>query len=236
MKPAVVIVMVMCASLVGAARAAPPESEDRRQTRSRALLEEGAQRYDRGDFASAVDLFKKGYEVWPFPEALFDLCQAYRQEKHYDEATFYCKSYLRNRSDAPNRADVEQLLDTMEAARSGPPRGVVAVGALAPAAKPAAPRARRAHWNGLALGLAGAGAVALGAGAWLVHVDSTGTCGADPPQQCPNLYDTANVGYTLGAGGALAALAGLGWLVHDRYEVTATPMRAGVAFTFAGRF
>jgi hypothetical protein len=58
---------------------------------------------------------------------------------------------------------------------------------------------------------AGVAAAALGTGAYLLHLDGRGTCGAIPIEQCPRLYDTAPLGWTLIGGGIAAVALGASW-------------------------
>jgi tetratricopeptide (TPR) repeat protein len=79
-----------------------------------ALWLEGAARYDLAKFDEAIDLFTKAYEVYPFAEVLFNLGLAHRQKKSYERAIFHFRSYLRNKPDATNRAEVERLIAELE--------------------------------------------------------------------------------------------------------------------------
>jgi hypothetical protein len=54
----------------------------------------------------------------------------------------------------------------------------------------------------------GAGVVAAAAGAWLLAIDGSGTCGRDGAQ-CPNVRDTKAAGWGAIAGGAAALTVGL---------------------------
>jgi hypothetical protein len=56
----------------------------------------------------------------------------------------------------------------------------------------------------------GAGLVAAGIGAYLVHLNGRGTCDVvAPKEQCPDRYKTTGLGYGLVAGGGVAAIGGL---------------------------
>src|SRR5262245_46389422 len=94
--------------LVGRSSAwAVKDTERDRQQRSGVLLREGQSKYDLGKFDEAIVLFEQAYEIWPYPEALYNLGQSWRRKKNYEKATFYFKSYLRNAPDAKNRQEVE---------------------------------------------------------------------------------------------------------------------------------
>jgi tetratricopeptide (TPR) repeat protein len=161
--------------LANAAHAA--DTPEKRQARAQAFWEEGAAKYDVGRFDDAIKLFEEAYDIWPFPEILFNLCQAHRQKKNYERAVFYCRSYLRNKPDAANAGDVNDLVTEMDkiveaqkANEASPPEGVQhpEMRALHPehAAKPMRSDIRRVPWYRHTWGWIAAttGAVVVGAG------------------------------------------------------------------------
>lgn len=86
-------------------------------------VDEGRRHYDRGlekyalaDFDGAVVEFKQAYELSHTPMLLFNLAQAQRRMKRYDEALHFYRAYLRAMPDAPNRGDAEKLTSEMEGA------------------------------------------------------------------------------------------------------------------------
>lgn len=128
-RPCIAITLVL-AFLLGSAAARADEDEAERKSRALALLKEGRSRYDLGRFEEAITLFEASYQVWPYPETLYNLAQAHRQLKHYDRAVFYYRSYLRNKPDAANRAEVEEriaelegLIQAQEQSAEKPPEG-----------------------------------------------------------------------------------------------------------------
>lgn len=107
------------------------ETEADRKRRAKAFVEEGNRKYDLAKYDEAIELYERAYEIWPYPETLFNLCQAFRLKKDFEKAVFYCKSYLRNSPDAENAAEVAKRIQEMEdglaAAKSTaekPPRDV----------------------------------------------------------------------------------------------------------------
>jgi tetratricopeptide (TPR) repeat protein len=124
---AVALAMVLMLLSAGVARADEPEEQ---RSRALALIKEGRARYDLGKFDEAILLFQQAYEVWPYPEALFNLAQAWRQKGDARKAVFYYRSYLRNKPDAANREEVEQRIAELEkniaaeeSAKEKPPEG-----------------------------------------------------------------------------------------------------------------
>jgi hypothetical protein len=100
----------------------------------------------------------------------------------------------------------------------------------AQATKPilAAPKSHASTYLSLAA-LAG-GAVLIGTGIYLVHIDGEGTCDlSGPPELCARRYRTRPTGIGLVAGGGLVALAGLVGLI-----VSSSSSDARVALVFTG--
>lgn len=161
---AAVLVLFCSASPVRA------DEEERKQL-ARGLIDEGIRRYDLGRYDDAIDYFARAYEVYPFPEALLGLGQAYRQKKNYERAAFYLRAYLRNKPDAANRDVVIELIDEMdrmaaeerEAAKK-PPTGVDKPSGPGVPPPPASTSNldRSARWYHDALGWAAAGTGTLG--------------------------------------------------------------------------
>jgi hypothetical protein len=71
--------------------------------------------YQLGEFPQAIDEFKIAYAASRAPGLLFNMAQASRLSKQYDQALFFYRSYLRARPDAPNRADVEARIIEVDA-------------------------------------------------------------------------------------------------------------------------
>ena len=97
-----VALLFVCA-LGGTARADPLEDAKR-------LAKQGATQYQIGHFAEAREAYEKSYEAVPSPGLLFNLGQCAMMLEDYDRAIFLFEGYLREKSDAPNRALVEDLI------------------------------------------------------------------------------------------------------------------------------
>ena len=98
---AVAVALVLCAST---AQADDPIQE------AKDHYERGMAHYELGEFAAAVDEFKQAYQRSQAPGLLFNLAQASRLGKDYEQALHFYRAYLRVRPDAPNRADVEKRI------------------------------------------------------------------------------------------------------------------------------
>jgi tetratricopeptide (TPR) repeat protein len=100
---------------------AAPLSEKEAKAKAVEKLKEGQKRFDLGKFDDAIKLFEESYDIHPFPEALFNLGQAWRQKGDYRKAVFYYKAYLRNKPNAANRKEVEKLISESERVTDLPP-------------------------------------------------------------------------------------------------------------------
>lgn len=101
---------------VGAMRSARADEtvDKERKDHSMALWATGLARYKLGRWEEAVDLLEQAYEEYPEPDILYNLAQAHRQLKHYEKAVFYYRAYLRDRTDAANRAAIEDIVRKLD--------------------------------------------------------------------------------------------------------------------------
>ncbi len=96
--------------------------------------------YDLGHAEEALRDLERAYLLDPRPGLLFNLGQAHRMLKHWEQAATSYRSYLRRRPDAANREEVLQLIEEMmeQAAAAPEPRAPTSAQRTAPT--PAAPR------------------------------------------------------------------------------------------------
>jgi hypothetical protein len=78
------------------------------------LYQEGITNYNLGEFDKAIEKFKAAYALTGAPGLLFNVAQAYRLKKDYEQALYFYKTYLRLDPDAPNKADVDARVAEME--------------------------------------------------------------------------------------------------------------------------
>jgi len=159
--------------LAVAARAAA--ADDAATRTARRHFERGEKLYAVTKFREALDEYQQAFDARPIPDFLFNIGQCYRNLGDYDSAIFSYRKYLTLAPDAPNRAQVEQLIDDLQGKKdrddtrrlglqpSPPPAGPPP--ATAPPAPPAAPApverpiyGRWWFWTGIAV-IAGAGGV-----------------------------------------------------------------------------
>jgi len=172
---------------LGIAAAAP----DPTSAQARSAYDEGITNYNLGHYDEALASFERGYRLKHDPAFLFNIGQCQRQLDRPRDAARSFRAYLREVADAPNRADVEKLITSMDEqaaqkAANQPPTGnqppttVVpppsppASAATSPAAAPVAvtasappPRKRTALWIGIGVGAAVVIGLAVGLGVGL---------------------------------------------------------------------
>jgi tetratricopeptide (TPR) repeat protein len=155
----------------------PPASEP--QQRARALFLEGSALYDRGDYQEAIVRFAAAYELFPRPELLFNIAQAYRLQgpSFCGAALRYYEWHLHDQPEASNRAELEELIAQMRACAQAQvdvalpsvpvvvaPPPIVAVAAPPRVDRPPPVHRRWAGWGAIAGGataLAGVGTYAV---------------------------------------------------------------------------
>jgi len=86
------------------------------KAKAQALLNEGAQYYERAEFADALDKFDQAYEAFPSPKLLFNIGQASRELGRPVDAVEAFEKFLEQASEAPPemiaeaRRSVDELL------------------------------------------------------------------------------------------------------------------------------
>lgn len=102
---AVVLALVVAASPV---RAQPSRNE------AKALFEAASRSYDMGQYDDAAAGFRRAYELTGSPEVLFNIGQAYRLAKKYEDALLFYRSFLRRSANPSSRTDVEKRITELE--------------------------------------------------------------------------------------------------------------------------
>jgi tetratricopeptide (TPR) repeat protein len=160
------------------------------------VLLEAKQHYDRGmahyelgEFTAAVEEFKLAYARSQAPGLLFNLAQASRLAKDYEQALHFYRTYLRVRPDAPNRDDVERRIveiePIVELQRKAETERISAAHPLPPVpsvgrageeqstvVRPPPPSGRPEKIAGLVVGVAGVGLLGAGIGLGVAALDA----------------------------------------------------------------
>lgn len=206
---AVAVALVVCAPTVRAAGNADSLQE------AKDHYDRGMAHYELGEFAAAVEEFKAAYARSQAPGLLFNLAQASRLNKDYEQALHFYRTYLRVRPDAANRDDVEkriaELEPIVEMRRRAEEEKLSAV-SRQPATRPAAPPSpvieerptvvrplssgRSEKIAGIVVGVVGVGALAAGIGLGVASLDAQNklsslatSMGSWTPEQA-SLYQT----------------------------------------------
>lgn len=74
------------------------------------LFQDGNQHYNLGEFASALELYKRAYRAKPLPAFQFNIAQCFRKLGKYEEAINLYQAYLTEVPDAQNKSVVESLI------------------------------------------------------------------------------------------------------------------------------
>jgi tetratricopeptide (TPR) repeat protein len=82
--------------------------------RARALFREATRDYNLGEFRQALGEFRAAYKEYQEPRILFDIAQCHRQLDDKAQAITLYRSYLRELPDAPNRAQVESEIASLD--------------------------------------------------------------------------------------------------------------------------
>lgn len=189
---ALVVVLVL-ATAVSTARAA--DSGDALQE-AKDHYDRGMAHYELGEFAAAVEEFKLAYARSQAPGLLFNLAQASRLNKDYEQAVHFYRAYLRVRPDAANRDDCEKRIAELEpivemrrkaemeqlaaqnpqppvpSVPSSPTTMTTTTSAGGPVVVKTRPSGRPLRIGGIVVGVAGLGALAAGVGLGVASLDA----------------------------------------------------------------
>lgn len=109
-QTAVVAILLACTASAGPPASPRPEI----LAEAREHHERGKTHYDLGELDEAIAEFKKAYALSGAPAEIFNIAQAYRLKKDYEQALLAYRTYLRLMPDAANQAEVERRLAEME--------------------------------------------------------------------------------------------------------------------------
>jgi len=92
----------------------PVPGADNSEAEARRLYQEGTKYYSLGEWTLAVDNYKAAYKLVQKPLLLYNIAQAYRLAKNFEQSLFFYKSFLNSQPDAPNRAEIEGRIADLE--------------------------------------------------------------------------------------------------------------------------
>jgi tetratricopeptide (TPR) repeat protein len=101
-------ILVVLALALGVAHADPSPGD---MKAARGHVETADREYKLGRFEQALAEYTAAYELFPAPALLFNIGQCHRYLRHFEQALFFYRGFLRDAPpNAPNRATVEDLL------------------------------------------------------------------------------------------------------------------------------
>lgn len=160
-RPLLLVVLssaIWPASAVHGEPIAPPSDADAASAKQH--FERGRELFVASQYLEALHEFEAGYRLAPLPLFLYNMGQACRHAGLIDQAIENYESYLQAVPDAPERAEVEQYLRELRAAKPQPPvQKSVAVTAPAGPGPRTASRDYRWYWYGGLLAVVAAGSV-----------------------------------------------------------------------------
>jgi tetratricopeptide (TPR) repeat protein len=234
--------------------------------KARALAEKGRAYHEAGDYTHAIAAFKEAYVLAPSPGLLFNLAQAYRLAGNCDDAAWMYHRYLDTNPPGDRRAIAENHLASVEKCGHGllriaivpqpvesklPEPTIVAEPQVTTSRTPIALAPSNTEQKvGLTLGVGGG--MMLAGAAWFAYE------AWDASNQVSDLYrqggngarvaqlqrqgDTSTMyAEWLGAGGALAAAAGVALYLDGRataeaQRVAVSPTSGGARFSVSWKF
>jgi hypothetical protein len=131
-RPCLRLAIFVCAPLVLAPLARA--QQDERAAQAKQFYETGMAHFQLEEWDAAIAAWQDGFRAKPVPQFLYNIAQAYRQSKRYEQALNFYKKYLRMDPGASNRAEVErhiasltELLEKENRATTRPPVSPMAV-------------------------------------------------------------------------------------------------------------
>jgi len=109
-----VVATVLGAVLLCAATARAQDKPVDPKVAAKEHYNKGTSFYDLGRYDEAIKEFEAAYQLKNDPAFLYNLAQSHRLAGHVDEALRFYRTYLRYVPKAPNRADIEAKIKTLE--------------------------------------------------------------------------------------------------------------------------
>lgn len=94
---------------------AAAQTDEENKQKARELYEEGTRQYEAGGFDLAIEAWKHAYELYPRPDFLYNIGQAYRRKADAPQALEYYERYLAEKPNAANRVETEATIRELKA-------------------------------------------------------------------------------------------------------------------------
>jgi tetratricopeptide (TPR) repeat protein len=102
------------AALAQDAKSSAPLSKKAAAKKAKVLFEEGQRLYNIGEIDAALFKYKESYLTFSDPILLFNIAQCQRQLEQHEDAIRAYKVFLREAPETPYRAEVEQIVASLE--------------------------------------------------------------------------------------------------------------------------
>jgi hypothetical protein len=109
------LLLILGVGALAQAQQGPPTAPDPRAAEAKQHYENGMAHFNLEEWEAAIEEWKSGYRAKPVPQFLYNIAQAYRLSKHYDEALSFYQRYLRADPKAVNRVEVEGHITKLSA-------------------------------------------------------------------------------------------------------------------------
>jgi tetratricopeptide (TPR) repeat protein len=133
------VALLLSSGVQAQTKASGAAASSKEKTEAKAHYDQGNVHYNLDEWPQAIEEFKAAYRVFPDATFLYNIAQCYRKLGNAPDALSFYKKYLRERPDAPNRAEVEKRIDELEASKAAQPASAVAPPPVAPAPLPTVP-------------------------------------------------------------------------------------------------
>jgi tetratricopeptide (TPR) repeat protein len=117
-RVACVTALAVVAMIASAAPARAGAAEDAQTKIAKKHFYAGEKLFALGRFSDALAEYEAAFDAKPLPAFLFNIGQCHRNLHDYDAAIFSYRKYLSLLPDAPNRAEVEDLVRELEDAQA----------------------------------------------------------------------------------------------------------------------
>ncbi len=114
-------------------------ASSKEKVEAKAHYDQGTVHFNLDEWPQAIEQFKAAYRLFPDATFLYNIAQCHRKLGNPADALSFYKKYLRERPEAPNRAEVEKRIEELEASKAAQPTPAVVPARLASA--PTAPPA-----------------------------------------------------------------------------------------------
>jgi iron complex outermembrane receptor protein len=105
-----------------------PATSEQQSMMAKQRYEAGMARFRLDEYEPAIAEWKEGFRIKPVPEFLYNIAQAYRLSKQYEQALSFYRKYLSLEPKAANKGEVERhiaalskLIDDQKRAATAPP-------------------------------------------------------------------------------------------------------------------